>query len=170
MLKFAKFKTPLLNHIQFTDSFNVKERVRILFQKSVTKQKIIKIQPLYTSNQILPLSLPLNTSVNQMSSTPTFNLSSSTTSVSSSSTFTSGLTSQTTITTSPSQISGSGQKVEQIYLPPTYIKSVHKLPIFFINNNTEQIVLIEREYCDWMISYPAFSPRTLFFYRNSKQN
>lgn len=37
MLKFAKFKTPLLNHIQFTDSFNVKERVRILYQKSVTK-------------------------------------------------------------------------------------------------------------------------------------
>lgn len=85
------------------------------------------------------LPLPLSSSINPLSTmTPTFNLSSSTSSVSSTSTFTSVISSQGTVTPSTnSQISNSGQKVEQVYLPPTYIKSVHRLPIFFINNSTE---------------------------------
>lgn len=47
------------------------------------------------------------------------------------------------------------------------MKTLQVLPVYYINNMTEEIVVIDREFGDWMVSYPAYYPTMAVYFRQA---
>lgn len=57
--------------------------------------------------------------------------------------------------------------MEPVYFPQTYIRCQQPLPTYYVNNTTEEVIMIDKIYVDWPVSYPAFNHRMAVYYRQA---
>jgi hypothetical protein len=55
--------------------------------------------------------------------------------------------------------------MESVYCPPTYIRCQQPLPVYYVNNTTEEVIMVDKIYVDWPVTYPAFNHRMAVYYR-----